>query len=411
LIIALHAADRQGQPAFFARPYATILTQTLNGYSIAISALFGDLMRRPLIALLLSSGILFAQAAPAAQSNPAPATPSVTSQAPAEVPPTAPVITLHGLCPDKPAGTDPKAPDCQTVVTRAEFEHLANTLSPNMPPTAKQSLANDYARMLVVSNEARRHGLENTQHYNDLLAFLKMQLLAQELLRSYQEQAKPSAADVEKYYNDNASKYEEISLKRLFIPRNRPQDAQAPAKAGTPPTPPTDAELLAEGEKIRSRLVAGGDFEKIEKEVYESAGFKTPPPPTSIPNWRREAVPPTEQHLFELKPKEFSKVLVEPAGAYIYQLEEKKTMPLAEVKPQIESMMTNERLRTMIDGLMGNVKPEVNQAYFRTMGAETASPAPVSANTPVANRPAAANAAVPSKQTPKRAHPASPTPK
>ena len=61
-----------------------------------------------------------------------------------------------------------------------------------MAANAKQSLASDYARMLVITDEARKKGLENSEHYKDLVSFLKLQLLAQELFRSFQEQAKAS---------------------------------------------------------------------------------------------------------------------------------------------------------------------------------------------------------------------------
>jgi hypothetical protein len=338
------------------------------------------MFKLPLL-VLFSSSVLFAQTAPAPAASTAPAAQSSippliaapVSQTPAEVPPSAAVITLHGLCPDKPSGTDPKSPDCQTVVTRAEFEHLADTLSPNMPANGKPSLANDYARMLVISAEARKKGLENSEHYKDLVSFLKLQLLAQELFRSYQEQAKATPAEVEKYYKDNASNYEELSLKRLFIPRNRPDQVHALAKPSGPATAPkplTDSDLQAQGEKLRTRLEAGTDFDALQKEIYASAGYKAPPPPSTISNWRKEADPPTEQELFELKPKQFSKVIIEPAGAYIYQVQERKQIPLAEVKQQIESTLTQARLHQLVDGLMAGLKPEVNQAYFGALAAQ-----------------------------------------
>src|SRR4051794_12848674 len=175
------------------------------------SARFWRPMRKQLFFICLAASVSFAQVAPNAAPAPSASTPSSgtpatgATQTTQEVPANAPVITLHGLCPDKPAGTDPKSAECLTIVTRAEFEHLANTLSPNMPATAKQSLASDYARMLVISNEARKRGLENSEHYKDLVNFLKMQLLAQELFRNYQDQAKPTAAEVEKFYNENAA--------------------------------------------------------------------------------------------------------------------------------------------------------------------------------------------------------------
>jgi len=213
-------------------------------------------MRKQLLFILFSSALLSAQTTP--QPGPSPAASQAGAPSPStEIAPNTPVLTLHGLCPDKPAGTDPKSPECQKVITRAEFEHLAKTLSPNMPSTARQTLANDYARMLVIANEARKRGIENTQHYQDLLSFLKLQLLAQELMRNMQEQAKPSSAEVQKFYDDNPERYEQLSVKRLFIPRNHPESAGPDGK--TPvgaPKPLTDAELLAQGEQLRAQLVA-----------------------------------------------------------------------------------------------------------------------------------------------------------
>jgi hypothetical protein len=109
--------------------------------------------------------------------------------------------------------------------------------------------------------------------------------------------------------------------------------------------------------------------------------------------------------LFELKPKEFSMVIVEPAGAYIYQVQERKLVPLSEVKQQIETTVTNERLRQVMDGLMAGVKPEVNQAYFGPMAGP--SPGAVGVQGPMA-RPNAG--ALPTPQQ-KRTQPGSPAPK
>jgi hypothetical protein len=66
------------------------------------------------------------RALPAAQAA-KPATGENTSVAP-----DAPVITITETCEN--AGTQPKSgSECKTVVTRAQFERLANALQPNMP--------------------------------------------------------------------------------------------------------------------------------------------------------------------------------------------------------------------------------------------------------------------------------------
>lgn len=260
-----------------------------------------------------------------------------------------------------PAETDKKSPECKTVVTRAEFEKIVNTLAPNIPADARQRLAQDYSQMLVLSDQAKKKGLDKTQRYEDILTFMKMRILAQEYLTNLQETSKPSAADVEKYHQDNKAKYEELTLNRLFIPRNKP----APANTkDAEPKPLTEAEVQAQGEKFRARLVAGEGFEKLQKEAYEAAGFKTPPPPI-LASKRREGVPPAEQELFQLKTGEFSKVIVDAAGASIYQVQGAKEIPFDQVKPGIEAQLASEHLRRETEAVRLN-PPELNEAYFRS---------------------------------------------
>jgi len=355
-------------------------------------------MFKALLSALLLSCLAQAQLAPTVPSPARPAQPAAPAPA-VEVPPNAPVITINGFCPDAPANTDPKSPECKTIVTRAQFEKLIDTLNAKMPPQARQNVANDYAKMLVLSSEAKKRGLEDTQRYKDLVNFVKMQVAAQELLHSIQDQSKPSDAEIAKYYDDNKAKYEEISLKRVFLPRNSP---------GAKPTDPkpTDEELKAEGEKIRTRLAAGEDFDKVQQEIYTAKGYKSPPPPTSIPNWRRDAVPPAQASLFDLKQGELSPVMVEPAGAYVYQITEKKITPLDSVKSEIQSQLGSQKMRAEMDSLTSSIKPDLNETYFRGFSGSPMGPGMVGpANaSPRVNRmpsPAAQTSSAPKAAAPK----------
>ncbi len=363
-------------------------------------------MIKGIVCSLLLCSIAYAQAAPPSSPTPRPSSQAPTTPAPAappaaaELPPNAPVITIAGFCPGTSSASDAKSPDCKTVVTKAEFEKLIDTLNPKMPPQARQSVANDYAKMLVFADDAKKRGLEDTPRFKELVKFITMQVAAQELVRNLQEQSKPTEAEVDKYYKDNAAKYEEISLKRIFIPRNNPN-----AKPTDPK--PTDDDLKKEGEKARTELTSDADFDKVQKEIYDAKGYKTPPPPTTIPNWRKDAVPPAQASLFDLKQGELSQVMVEPAGAYIYKVVEKKTIPLDTVKAEIESKLGSEQMRTKMDQLTSSVKPELNEAYFRTFQGPgpgmigpaarptmNGGPAPAPQNRPA--RPAAQKAPTPS---------------
>ena len=92
-----------------------------------------------LMCLLLAS-IAFAQAPP-----PAPAAPAAPAKVPeAKVGPNDTVLTVKGVCADSSKQGD----DCKTIVTREQFEKLANALQPNMQPAIRRQLATAYSRTL-----------------------------------------------------------------------------------------------------------------------------------------------------------------------------------------------------------------------------------------------------------------------
>ena len=108
--------------------------------------------------------------------------------------------------------------------------------------------------------------------------------------------------------------------------------------------------------------------------------------------------------------------MVEPAGAYVYRVEEKKNIPLETVKAEIESRLGSEQMRGRMEELTNSVKPELNEAYFRSFqapGPGMIGPAggPVSSNSGVApsapkqvtvTRPAAQKATTTPNSTPKQ---------
>lgn len=117
-----------------------------------------------------------------------------------QVPPTTPVITVQGLCSSPGAGarktaTAAKAPaatasaGCKTVITRAQFERLASALNPDMPAATKRQLAEAYPRLLLFAQKARDRGVDKDPHFQEMLKFATLQLLAQNLTRDLQKKA------------------------------------------------------------------------------------------------------------------------------------------------------------------------------------------------------------------------------
>ena len=288
-----------------------------------------------LFVLVLFSTLAFSQATPPAKSAPPakpqvvkpqaaqPASPAKPAEK-AEVSPTAAVITIEGFCDGKVPAT-PSA-ECKTVITRADFEKLVDAFDPKMAVARRRQLADAYARMLVMSGMAEQRGIQNTPEAQQILQFTHKQALMQLLGREMQKEAANVPPEVtEKYYNEHAQQYEQASFQRIFIPKT-------PASGETPPDQTT---LEAEGQKIRAAAAAGGDFEKLQKQAYDDIGLKTPPPPTAAGTQRSESLPPSQSKVFDLQPGQISEVMDEPGGLYIFKLDSKNKLTLAEAIPEI----------------------------------------------------------------------------
>lgn len=308
---------------------------------------------------------------------------------PAEVAPTDPVVTLKGLCQDP----SKEASACQTVLTREQFEKLADALQPNMAPPVKRQLANAYAKMLAMSMAAEKKGLDKGTQFDQMLGFARMQILSQVLSRNLQEESqKISDADLEKYYNDNKSAYEEADFQRIYIPKTKQIPPPAPVKpagtsaktgsaAATGAKPGTsaaakkqlspeeqqkagEAAMKKVAESLHQRAAAGEDFEKLQKDAYLAAGIKGNAPPVKMEKTRRTALPATQSTVFDLKPGAVSELLTEPSGYYIYKMVSEQTLPLEKVKAEIKNTISSQRYRDSLQAVQQQGTPELNDAYF-----------------------------------------------
>src|SRR6266850_3567980 len=225
-----------------------------------------------------------AQAAPAA---PAAAGPRATPAKP--VAPTAPVIVLNGFCEAPVAGaTAPAAAaaankaNCKKVITKAEFEKIVEAVIPKARraeaeanPQVMQGIAKQYAEILVMSNEAKKRGLQRQSGTQELLRISQLQVLAQSLLQDLNEKSAPTPAEIEKYYNDNKPAFEEAIVRRVVIPKETaaapPPPSKDAAQPKAPAEPPPPAAQKAFAEKARARAVAGEDLERIQKEAFEAS--------------------------------------------------------------------------------------------------------------------------------------------
>jgi len=327
--------------------------------------------------------------------------PSAASKAPAppsEVPENAVVLTIKGVCAAPPkttaaskvvAGKTSAAPakkpaDCKTQITRAQFEKIANTVSPTptITPQLKHQLESALPRIMAMSEAAKAKGLDKSPRFLERVKLDRMQILTLELQRTVQEEAdKVPDTAVAGYYKKNPEACEQFSLERLFIPRYKraePEDkgdAKEPEKLTEEQQKAKEAADQAKREKgeqelnkladsLQARAAAGEDFAKLQKEAFEAAGTKVANPTVSLPKVRRTGLPVAHASVFDLKVGEVSAVIGDNGGHYIYKVVSKEVLPLDQVKDEIRNKLKGERLKEMMDKYTNSFQATPNEAYF-----------------------------------------------
>ena len=337
-------------------------------------------MRFQCLACLLLAGLAYGQAAPAKPPAAAAKAEQGASVAPDKAPeikvgPDDPVITIKGFCAD----ATQQGNACKTVISRAQFEKLAEEQQPGMSPAMSRRLAAGYSTLLRMSAAAEKRGLDNGPTFDDLMRFARMQQLAMQLNRALREDStKVSDADIEDYYKKNEASYEQATLARITIARAKQiKPAAATTKPGetagtnsAAPSPPSEEQRKAAEEamtklaaELRARAVNGEDFDTLQKEAYAAAGLPGNAPTTKMEKVRRSSLPQGHQAVMDMKPGEVSEVISDPNGGhYIYKLVSKQTLALETVKPEIQKAISGQRDRDAMQALQGNA--DLNEAYF-----------------------------------------------
>jgi hypothetical protein len=289
-----------------------------------------------------------------------------------KVAPDAPVVTIKGLCAQTPpSATSASASNtrCETVITRAQFEQLTEAILTNMKPAMKRQIAEVYPNLLAMAHEAEVRGLENSPRFRERIAFARVQILSQELIRQIgEETANVPEKDIEEYYRRNLADFEKATLERVFVP-NRKRMTSPPKEQATPQAlkaqqKESEDEMNRVAEELRTKAAAGEDFMTLQKEAYAAAGATDVPPNPSLGQLQSSSLPSNHVSAFELKPGEVSQVLSDATGHYIYKLDAKRTEPLEEVTNEIRKVLQNQHREQVIQAVKQPISTQINEAYF-----------------------------------------------
>ena len=345
-------------------------------------------MRYPLLVCLLLGTLAWGQQIPAQPTVPpefrppatAPATDNDDQEAaPAsasKVAPDAAVVTIKGLCAHMPSTTSASNPPCETVITRAQFESLADAILTNMKPAMKRQIAEVYPNLLAMAREAEARGLENSPRFQERIAFARVQILSQELIRQIDEQsANIPQKDIEDYYQRHIADFKKATLERVFVPIRKRTDSlpkeQATPEALNAQQKEGEEAMSRVAEELRTKAVAGEAFMQLQKEAYAAAGATAVPPNPSLGQVSASSLPSNHASAFDLNPGEVSQVFSDSAGHYIYKVDAKGTEPLEEVADQIRKTLQNQHREQVIQTVKQPISTQINEAYFGPTGKST----------------------------------------
>lgn len=372
-------------------------------------------MRKSWLLCVLLGTLAWGQAAPSAPraahpgpvGSPAPQAPGAPVDKSASLPADTAVITINGVCPPapktaaaagaaaKPAGAAATAKgasgNCKTLITKAEFEKVAGAVAPTVTPQLKRQLGTAYPRFVALSAQARKEHLDQTPEYKEMLKFVQMQILANQLQKKIQkEAAEVPPAEIEKYYKDNPEAYTQYNFDRLFVPKAKQGDSEA--KEDDEKLTEEQRKAKEESEKakadenekamtklaadLRERAAKGEDFVKLQKEAYDAAGMKVDAPNIVLSNVRRTGLQAAHAAAFELKPGDVSQVISDPGGHYIYKLNSTSQLPFDQAKNEIHSKLQGDRVREKMDKLNSSFTSELNPDYFGAAGTGSLPPHP-----------------------------------
>src|SRR5581483_7929351 len=274
-----------------------------------------------------------------------------------------PVITVQSDCPKAASKVAGKAEaHCKTVITRAEFEELVQAINPRMTKAERRQLAQNYARMLALSNEALNRGVDKRPEVQALLRYVKASALGGALYKQVLRTANAhSDEDVEKYYHAHVSAFDRYNFQRLFIPATRQGGPATPDAVAYKTDETSTAEAMkALAEKIHARAVAGEDFVALQKEAFEQGGIKSEPH-IEVFDVARGSLPAEDNQVFALAPGTVSSIIAGPTGYTIYKLISKQTPPFESIKDQVSIEMENHHSE---EALKKIEKIQVNDSYF-----------------------------------------------
>jgi hypothetical protein len=281
---------------------------------------------------------------------------------PDQVPLDAVVIEVHGLCAPTGDGAPTKSETCSTKMTKAEFQAMLSGIGITNQITsvaAMRSLAESWVQMMAMAAAAEKEGVDKDTRFAELMKIVRIRTMAEAYRHLLEEKlSNPPQEKIDAYYNENKSKFEQVRLDRIFIPKVSPkllpaQQADFNKKA---------AKVAAD---VRERAVNGEDMGKLQTEASHTLNVIAPATVDIGARRRGTMVPAIEKDIWALKGGEVTRVEIEPSGYNIYKLRSRDTLTPEQAKQEIIREMHRRDMEAAMKAVNENIRAELNDQFFK----------------------------------------------
>ena len=261
-------------------------------------------------------------------------------------------------------------------VTEVQIEKAIHAL----PPQAQNSLArqgkkpfgDEYALMLVLSQQALSKHLDESPDYKETLALTRLKILAQEEYQQIVQMAVVTPEETSKYFAAHQNEFEELQVLQVTV-RKKPEGS----KEGTPGFPPDEAKARAE--EIRQAFIAGQDPKQVAEKYQMANVVRVDSQPFTVRRGQMRAD--VEKAAFDLPAGQVSELFDFGSALGFVKVVSHQPADLKGATPKIESTVRQQKITSALDALKANSKIWMDDAYFTSPVAPQGPPKPPSTPT------------------------------
>jgi hypothetical protein len=258
-------------------------------------------------------------------------------------------------------------------VTESEFQLFLSTLPDNIRMMANQSearkkIAEQFVRMKVVEQEARKLGGEKDPDVAAKVGFDRTNVLVEYALKKFA--AMPPEGQLRAEYEKHKNEFVSSSLSHILIAY---QGGQIPPKGGGPALPYPQA--MQNAQVIEARLRSGALFGPTAAQLSDDT--TTGVQGGKLGEVQPGMLPPELQSVVDhLKPGEISQPVRSQFGIHIFRLDDRHASAYEQVRPMILRKLQQDMVGAAVDKLEKSARVERDTKFFSANAPLVSSPKP-----------------------------------